>query len=63
MFRRRQIQVHALLFDVLKTEQVCKAKRIVVAWILLIEGIDLVRILTCISLRVVILTKKARFQQ
>ncbi len=49
MLRRRQVQVHPLLFDVLEAEQVRQSKRIVVAGILLIERIDLVQILTRIS--------------
>src|SRR5437016_3324425 len=36
MFRRRQVQVHPLLFDVLIAEQISQPKRIMVAWILLI---------------------------
>src|SRR5216683_415843 len=63
MLRRRQVQVHALLFDVLKAEQVGQPKRIVVARILLIERIDLVQILTRISRRIVILAKKTRLQE
>src|SRR3982074_2759407 len=63
MLRRRQVQVHALLFDVLIAEQIGQPKRIVVAWILLIKRIDLVQILTRISRRIVILAKKARLQK
>src|ERR1700730_6196544 len=63
MLRRRQVQVHALLLDVLKAEQVGQPERIVVAWILLVEGIDLVQILTRISRSIVILAKKARLQE
>src|ERR1700737_2677702 len=63
MLRRRQVQVHALLFDVLKAEQVRQPKRIVVARILLIERIDLVQILARISRRIVILAKKPRLQK
>src|SRR5258708_4363390 len=63
MLGRRQVQVHPLLFDVMKAEQVGQPKRIVVARILLIECIDLVQILTRISRSIVILAKKTRLQE
>src|SRR5260370_9109634 len=63
MLGRRQVQVHPLLFDVLKAKQVGQPKRIVVARILLIECIDLVQILTRISRSIVILAKKTRLQE
>src|SRR5260370_14591069 len=63
MLGRRQVQVHPLLLDGLKAEQVGQPKRIVVARILLIECIDLVQILTRISRSIVILAKKTRLQE
>jgi len=52
---RRQLQVQAILFDVLEAEQVDEAERIMVARILLIVGADALGIRMRITGRVVVL--------